>query len=132
MTEDLKDQLLSAIERHPFIRLCIVFGSTASGRAGAQSDLDVAVAAEAPLSPEARLALLESFIEVTGREVDLVDLTTENGPILKQALSRGVIVRNADRSMYARLISRMLFAEADMMPYYQRILRDRRERFIHG
>jgi hypothetical protein len=75
-----------------------VFGSTAGGKATAESDLGVA----------------------------------ETGPILKQALSKGIIVRSNDKPSYARLISRRLFAEADMMPNYNRILRERRERFVNG
>jgi predicted nucleotidyltransferase len=130
--EELKERLRSVISQYPLVRLCIVFGSAASGRLTSQSDLDIAVAAEAPLPPEDRLELLESISDATRREVDLIDLNVETGPILKQVLSKGVIVQNADKSLYAGLISRMLFREADMMPYYYRTLRERRERFIHG
>jgi len=130
--EALKERLRSALEGFPDVRLCLIFGSTASGRSDTKSDLDIAVAGDSPLSPEARLALAEAISDLTQREVDLVDLTVESGPILKQALTNGVIVQNADKLLYARLISRMLFAEADMMPYHRRILRERRERFIRG
>jgi predicted nucleotidyltransferase len=130
--EDLKAHLRSVTAQFPFIRLCMLFGSFASGSAKPGSDLDIAVAAESPLSPDVRLDLQEAFTTVTHREVDLIDLSVETGPILKQALSRGVIIQNDDKNLYARLISRMLFAEADMMPYYYRILRERRERFIRG
>ena len=128
----LHEMLRSALKEYPLIRLCLVFGSMASGRSTPDSDLDIAVAAEQPLTAETRLEVLEMLSTATGREVDLVDLMAETGPILKQALSKGVIVQNHDKLLYARLISRMLFAEADMMPYYRRILRERRERFIHG
>ena len=129
---DLHEILRSALKEYPFIRLCLVFGSTAAGKTTAASDLDVAVAAEEPLPPETRLQVLEALSTATNREVDLIDLTAETGPILKQALSKGVVVQNNDKLLYARLISRMLFAEADMMPYYHRILRERRERFFNG
>ena len=82
--------------------------------------------------PETRLELLEALATATGREIDLIDLMAETGPILKQALSKGVVVENGDKLLYARLISRMLFLETDMMPYYYRILRERRTRFING
>ena len=130
--DDLKEQLLLVLAQFPCIRLCLVFGSAASGRAGALSDLDIAVAAAAPLPAEARLHLSETLSGAMQREVDLVDLMVESGPILKQALTKGIIVQNADKLLYARLISRMLFSEADMMPYHNRILRERRERFLHG
>jgi predicted nucleotidyltransferase len=130
--QDLGHILRATLDKYPYVRLCLVFGSTAAGKSAAGSDLDIAVAAEAPLSPETRLEILEALSSATNREIDLIDLMAETGPILKQALSKGVVVRNSDTLLYARLISRMLFAEADMMPYYYRILRERRERFIHG
>lgn len=132
MKRDLAVKLRTVLQKYPFVRLCLVFGSEASGRSTARSDLDVAVAAEASLQPEARLELMEALSTATGCVVDLVDLTAESGPILKQALSKGKIVQNTDKSLYARIIARMLFAEADMMPYYRRILQERRERFLHG
>jgi len=130
--EDLHEILRTALSEFPFVRLCLVFGSTASGKSTAESDLDVAVAAAEPLPAETRLEVLEALSSATHREVDLIDLAAETGPILKQALSKGIVVQNNDKLLYARLISRMLFAEADMMPYYHRILRERRERFING
>jgi len=130
--DPLYETLRTILGCHPSVRLCVVFGSTASGKATSGSDLDLAVAADEPLTAEKRLELLEAVSAATGRTVDLIDLMTESGPILKQALSKGVIVQNSDKLLYARLISRMLFAEADMMPYYHRILRERRERFLNG
>ena len=56
----------------------------------------------------------------------------EQKEILKQALSKGVLVQNLDKALYARLIIRMLYNQADMMPYHYRILRERRERFLNG
>jgi predicted nucleotidyltransferase len=130
--EVLHEILRAVLKHYPYIRLCILFGSTASGRSTSRSDLDVAIAAEEPLLPETRLELLEAFAAATNREIDLIDLMAETGPILKQALSKCVVVQNVDKLLYARLISRMLFAEADMMPYHNRILRERRTRFIDG
>jgi uncharacterized protein len=128
----LHEILRAALKEYPFIRLCLVFGSMASGKATPESDLDIGVAAEEALAPETRLEILEALSAAAGRAVDLIDLTAEMGPVLKQALTKGVIVQNHDKLLYARLISRMLFAEADMMPYYRRILKERRERFING
>ena len=129
--DKLRESIRKALERHPDIKLCMVFGSVATGRASAGSDLDIAVAAGKPLSSEKYLELIEEFAAVSNRQIDLVDLMAVMGPILKQALSTGVIVQNLDKSLYANLISRMLFNQADMMPYYDRILRERRRRFIN-
>ena len=114
------------------VKLCIVFGSTASDKSTPQSDLDIAVAGDRPLSGEKLLELVEAFTEATNREIDLIDLATATGLILKRALSTGVVVQNLDKTLYAKLISRMLFNEADMMPYFHRTLQERRKRFIDG
>jgi predicted nucleotidyltransferase len=126
------EALRVVLNHHPYICLCILFGSTVSGKSNSGSDLDIAVASEQPLSAETRLALVEAFSSAVGREVDLVDLAADSGHILRQALSKGIVIKNTDRPLYARLISRMLFAEADMMPYHDRILRERRARFLNG
>ena len=119
------------LNRHPEIKLCIIFGSIASGKGSLNSDIDIAIAADQPLSSDRRLELLEELSTATNHEIDLVDLMTAKGLILNQALSTGIVVQNKDKSLYADLISRMLFNQADMMPYYDRILRERRRQFIN-
>jgi predicted nucleotidyltransferase len=130
--ETIKEPIRSVLQRHQDIKLCIVFGSIAAGKASSKSDLDIAVAGEQPLDGDKFLELTAEFSAATNREIDLLDLMTATGLILKQALSTGQIVQNHNKSLYAKLISQMLFNEADMMPYYHRILRERRKRFLNG
>lgn len=130
--ERLQELLKEVLNRHQDIKLCIAFGSMAAGNASPDSDLDIAVAAEKPLSPDRLLQLSEEFSSETNRETDLVDLMAATGEILKQALSTGIVVQNGDKTLYARLISRMLFNQSDMMPLYYRILQERRRRFLDG
>ena len=63
-------------------------------------------------------------------EVDLVDLQRVNGLILRESLVNGVRVRVHDENLLARLISRMLFHEADMMPNYLMIVESAARAFI--
>ena len=67
---------------------------------------------------------------VTGRPVDVVDLCSADGLILSQVLTTGKIILCADRMLYAMLIKKMLFTNADMMPYHRRILAERRKAWI--
>ena len=129
--DKLQELIRKALNRHPEIKLCIVFGSTAAGKASSDSDLDIAVAAGQPLSSEKYLQLVEDLSSETNREIDLVDLMIAKGIIASQALSTGVIMQNIDKGLYAQLISRMLFNQADMMPYYDRTVMERRRRFIN-
>jgi uncharacterized protein len=129
--DKIQELIRSVLNRHPEIKLCIVFGSVAANKASPDSDIDIAVAAEQCLSGDKTLELMEEFSAAMNREIDLVDLMTATGLISKQALSTGVVVQNLDKSLYASLISRMLFNQADMMPYYDRTLRERRRRFLN-
>jgi uncharacterized protein len=129
--DTLQAPIRNVRNRHERIRLCIIFGSVASGKTSGDSDLDIAVAGDQPLSAAELLELAEEFSTAANRAVDLVDLAAATGVISQQALSTGVIIQNSDKDLYAKLISRMRFNQADMMPYHDRILRERRMRFLN-
>lgn len=116
----------AVLSRHPEVKLAVLFGSLAEGRAGPLSDVDLAVAGAEPLSADQRVALIEALAAATGRPIDLVDLHTCGVTVRAQALTRGQLLQNRDPSLRAALVSRMLFDEADFVPYRQRILRERR------
>jgi uncharacterized protein len=128
----LKRAILQVLERYPDIKLCVLFGSAAKGRLRAESDVDVAVAAVRALSIAEKLALLGDLALATGRGVDVVDLRQAGGYVLQQALTTGVVILKTDKQLYAAVLKRMLFNQADMMPLYSMILEKRRERFLHG
>ena len=64
----------SVLLRHPHIKLAVLFGPLAAGTARPDSDLDLAVADDKPLSADARIALIADLAEHVGRPVDLIDL----------------------------------------------------------
>jgi len=130
--EKLKESILKVLQCFGDVKLCIVFGSVASGKASNKSDLDIAIAEEQPMQEGRFLELAGAFAEAMNRDVDIIDLNTSTGPILKHALSKGTVILNRDKNLYATLISRMLFNESDMMPYYHRTLEERRKRFLNG
>ncbi len=115
----------AVLEHHPEIETAIVFGSMAAGRARYDSDVDLAVAAQQPMSREQKIALMDDLAEATGRPVDLIDLQVVGEPLLGQILKRGKRLLGSDES-FAELIMRHLIAEEDFMPYYRRILAERR------
>jgi len=130
--DKLRATIMEVLNRFGEIELCIVFGSVPAGKASVKSDLDIAIAGKHSFNEEKYLEFAAAVAEATGREIDLIDLNTATGPILKKALSTGVVISNRDKNLYARLISRMLFNEADMMPYFYRTLEERRKRFLNG
>ena len=112
------------------LRFAILFGSLATGRAGPDSDLDVAVFATGPLDAERKIALIARLAEITGRPVDLLDLRTAGVLVTREALTRGRLLFCRDRSAYRELAARTVIDAADFLPYVERLLRERRSAWI--
>jgi len=109
--------------------LALVFGSVAQGRQRADSDLDIAVAANQALTATEKMDIIAALAERTGRPVDLIDLTVATEPLLGQILRHGRRLLGSDGA-YGHLISRHLFEQADFMPYRTRVLSERRAAWI--
>ena len=78
------------------VSLAIIFGSVAAGRPRADSDLDIAVSADKPISMPERIAIIQTLAEVTGRPIDLIDLAAVTEPLLGQILKHGRRVLGSD------------------------------------
>jgi len=126
----LTEPIACLLARYHSIKLGILFGSLAEGRATPESDLDLGVAATQSLDTAMKTTLIEALAEIAGRPVDLVDLQAVSGPILQQVLTQGQLIYCTDQMLYAALIRDMLFNQSDMMPYYDRILAERRKAWI--
>ncbi|TAL06181.1 MAG: nucleotidyltransferase domain-containing protein [Porticoccaceae bacterium] len=112
------------------LRFAILFGSLATGHAGPDSDLDVAVFATGPLGAERKIALIARLAEITGRPVDLLDLRTAGVLVTREALTRGRLLFCRDRGAYRELAARTVIDAADFLPYVERLLRERRSAWI--
>ncbi len=129
MTTALVAQLRAVLDGHPDICQALLFGSLAGGAARADSDLDLAVAAQRPLGAAQKAALIAALAAAVGRPVDLIDLKTVGEPLLGQILKQGQRIIGSDAD-YAALIRRHLFDAADFQPNVDRILRERRQAWI--
>jgi len=119
--------IASVLERHPSVTMAILFGSLAAGRGRPDSDLDLAVSSTVPLTVQARIELIDELAAAVGRPIDLIDLNQAHGPILQQVLTTGRLMLCRNRTEYAELLRRQAYDEADVMPYYRRILATRRQ-----
>jgi len=122
--------IVSVLQRHPSVTMAILFGSLAAGRGRLDSDLDLAVSTTAPLTVVARVELIDELAAAVGRPIDLIDLTQAHGPLLQQVLTTGRLMLCRNRTEYAELMRRQAYEEADLMPYYRRILATRRQAWI--
>ena len=130
--EKIKEICSHELSAFPDVQICMLYGSYAHGTHGNHSDIDVGICGKTLLSKE-RLSTITSVLAgLLHSEIDLVDISAVSGTILHKILSKGTPLFVKDHKLYARHISRMLYNQADMMPYYTRILRERRERFLNG
>lgn len=129
MNSSIEQVLRPLLASHGEIRLAILFGSQAAGTARADSDVDLAVQGLHPLSAEEKSRLIGTIAEATGRAVDLIDLQAAGEPLLGEIL-KGRRIVGSDED-YARLLTRHLIDAADFLPLQQRILKERRDAWIH-
>lgn len=125
----LDAQLRGVLLGFPNVVQALVFGSAATGKQRADSDLDIAVAAHLPLTASEKMELIASLAAQTGRPIDLIDLKAVAEPLLGQIVKHGRRLIGSDGA-YAQLISQHLFEQADFMPYRNRILAERRSAWI--
>lgn len=129
MSHSIDLLLKETLEQFPQVSLAMLFGSAASGRQQPNSDLDIAVATDRPLTANERIAIISALAERTGRPVDLVDLNGVAEPLLGQVVRHGRRILGSD-ALYGELINRHLIEQADFMPYRTRLLAERRLAWI--
>ena len=119
----IDERLTGILTRYSRLRLAILFGSQTRGGSNADSDIDLALLADAPLSSSDRLELMEAIGAEFGRPVDIVDLYHTPEPVLGQVFKGRRLL--GDNRTYAELLTRHLIDSADFLPLRQRILAER-------
>ena len=126
--KSLQHQLRHILSDYGELRLAILFGSQAAGNADRDSDIDLALLADAPLDSRLKIELTERISARFGCPVDVVDLYRAEEPILGQVFKGTRLL--GDDVTYAQLLTRHLFNTADFVPLQQRILAERRNAWI--
>jgi len=125
---NLDKQLARILSRYPQFKLAILFGSQATGDVTANSDIDLALLSDDPLSSSLKLELTEQIGTRFGRPVDIVDLFFADEPVLGQVFKGKRLF--GDDATYAGLLTKHLINTADFVPLQQRILTERRNAWI--
>lgn len=124
----LVKKLTRLLSGYPQFRLAILFGSQATGDITGESDIDLALLSDIPISSGLKLELVEMIGARFGRPVDIVDLYYAAEPILGQVFKGKRLL--GDDATYARLLTKHLINTADFSPLQQRILDERRNAWI--
>ena len=121
-------RLTRILAAYPELELAMLFGSEAAGTASAESDIDLGLLFDKPMSSRLKLELIEEIAARFGRPVDIVDLHYAAEPILGEALKGKLLL--GDDASYARLLTIHLINSAEFVPLQQRILDERRNAWI--
>ena len=124
----LEKKLSRFLSGYPQFRLAILFGSQATGDITGESDIDLALLSDIPISSGLKLELVEMIGARFGRPVDIIDLYYAAEPILGQVF-KGKRLLGSDAT-YARLLTKHLINTTDFAPLQQRILDERRNAWI--
>ncbi|MBP7865812.1 MAG: nucleotidyltransferase domain-containing protein [Acidobacteria bacterium] len=122
---DILESCIRLCQEDPRLQLAFLFGSVARGEAGRESDLDLAVADADRIGWERKMELMERFSLASGRPVDLVDLRTATGPLLRAVLCRGTRLLCRDPLLLAELLRRLWYDAADFQPLVRHIRESR-------
>ena len=124
----LEKKLTQFLSGYPQFKLAILFGSQARGDFTRESDIDLALLSDVPISSSLKLELVEMIGARFGHPVDIVDLYFAAEPILGQVFKGNRLL--GDDATYARLLTKHLINTADFAPLQQRILDERRNAWI--
>lgn len=124
----LEKQLTRLLSAYPQFELAMLFGSAAIGNMSDESDIDLALLSDSPISGELKLELTEKIGAQFGRPVDIVDLYFTAEPVLGQVFKGRRLF--GDDACYARLLTKHLINTADFLPLQRRILDERRNAWI--
>lgn len=127
---DAVNRVAELLDSESEVRLAFAFGSVPAGRADHESDIDIAVLAEQPLSTDQLMKLTREIAQITGRPVDLVDLRTAGPLIGQQVLRDGKLLVRRSQTELGDFISRTIVDAADFLPVRNRAIRERLDRWI--
>lgn len=125
----MKELIRFSLARFFEIKKAIFFGSLATGRKQRDSGIDLAGDMGRPMAADVKIALIGESAIFAGSPADLIDLQTVGEPLFGQIFQNDTRLLG-EGGAYAELIKRHVFAAADFMPSYRRILAERRNTWI--
>lgn len=116
----LAERIAVVVATYPEVAAAWVFGSVARGEARPDSDLDVALLpSKAGMTLDRQLGLAARLEALTGRRVDLVELSLRELVLCHEVLTLGCLVYEADRERRIDFVSDALVRASDFMPIWR-------------
>jgi predicted nucleotidyltransferase len=131
---EIEARLRSALERHADVIVAYLFGSTARGRAGPLSDLDVAVLLREGADTEAtQLDLIGDLARAAGTdEIDLVVLNDAPNELAFRVIRDGRVLLCRDEAARVHHRVRTILEYLDLEPLRRLVAQGLRHRLTEG
>ena len=124
--------VMQVLEPRTDLDLAVLHGSAASGTLSKDSDIDLAIALDHPMSSEEILELATAVSRACGRETDIADLRSTGGLFLHRILSKGQLVLNRKPEHYNALALTSLEFIQDIQPIVREAQARRIKEFANG
>jgi predicted nucleotidyltransferase len=128
----IKKHLSSHLKSDTTIKVALLFGSAATDQLGPESDVDIAVSIGTSMTADQQINLRDRIASLVGRPVDLIDLETAHGSILKQSLTLGMPLIPSQPQTLERLMKRMVYEQEDLAPQIHQAKKTRVITFAYG
>ncbi|MBI3205422.1 MAG: nucleotidyltransferase domain-containing protein [Myxococcales bacterium] len=118
---DVVSVLRQAMSEEPEIELAVLFGSHASGRATAESDVDLGIRWAEGVTPPERNEVLDRLERAVHASIDATVLD-EAPPLLRMEIARsGAVVRAVEPGCWPAFCARAMLDWWDFAPYAKRM-----------
>lgn len=128
LEQEMQKQIINHLQSEVDPAFIILFGSYAKGTNRQESDIDLAYYSERQLSSYERFILSADLAELTGKEVDLIDIKQIDTVFTMQIFSQGIPILIQNQSEYTRQKMRAYSMYATLSEQRADIIEDIKER----
>jgi len=122
LTEDVQQMMAKIADwcRSQPVKLCVLFGSQATGRQRPDSDVDLALWPLQKPSAQAKLAWLRQLETLLDKPVNLALVSADLDPVLGFEIVRdGRLIYEQEPELWLKHRSQLWFAYTDSLPFRQ-------------
>ncbi len=118
-------------EQRP-LRICVLFGSQATGKTHPNSDVDLAVWLDGSVAPEQKLQWVTELSLLLNNDVSLVIVSPDLDPTLGfEIVKNGRLLYQQEKELWFKERSRLWHAYNDSLPF-RRAARQQLKKFAEG